>query len=81
MHKEQINFDGLVDGLKGFQAETNAILNKLLTPEIVSQMTPEQRAFVKEGQNAFTVKTGETYAEKAERLTQILKDNAISNKL
>ena len=68
--------NGLMDNLNGLEKDIQAKLNTHLTPDVLEQMTPEQINFINEGRNATTIKAGQTFKEKAEQLTQILKDNA-----
>jgi hypothetical protein len=50
-----------------------------MTPEVMKGMTPDQRAFVEEGKQAFSLK-GKTPTERLDELQNILKNGTNINK-
>lgn len=67
---------GLMEQIK--QVSQRA-LNQAITPEVMAQMTPEQKKLIEEGQNAFKFKEGQTLDEKINELQNTLKNVAKYN--
>lgn len=49
-------------------------LSNVLTPEILNEMTPEQKKVVVDGQNALKMKEGQSNIERIEELLKTMKD-------
>ena len=62
----------MVDLSKILEAQKD--LHKMITPEILKAMSPEQRKLVKEGKMAFKLGENEKFSDKLDHLQKVLKD-------
>jgi hypothetical protein len=62
----------ILKGLKGLEKETNQLMNQSMTPEIMDQLNPAQKAMINEAKSAFNL-DGLSLAEKEEKLRETLK--------